>query len=106
MKNIGGHIKDLKESYMDMFGAECFHPVDIERFIEHTFVSGARSEREELTRWNNPDDHPKRGVNVLVKCNAYPGIHYIVGYWSGVCFYNSLNDRRIINVIGWREIHE
>lgn len=67
-------------------------------------IDGYEQAEKDLTRWNSPNDHPKRGTDVLVKQNAYPGIRYIVGYWSGVCFYNSFNDRKIINVIGWREI--
>lgn len=80
-----------------------YEVADIRR---EAFIAGAESEHKELTRWNSPDKPPKRGISVLIRCNAYPGIDYYVGYWSGVCFYTSLKDMRISNVIGWREIHE
>lgn len=73
------------------------------------YIAGAKSEREELTRWHDPKaDLPQRNVDVLVKLrDTYRGnkIHYSVGYINGACWFGD-SIGATDDVIGWREIHE
>lgn len=69
------------------------------------FCNGARSEHEELTRWNSPYEHPApnedgNARSVLMKFpDGDYGIGFYHDYWSDECDNN-------VSIIGWREIHE
>lgn len=74
--------------------------------MRNAFCMGAASEREELTRWNDPKYPPKDDKRVLLKLRiAYTKkIRYAVGYyyrqiWFGFAIGND-------KILGWREIHD
>lgn len=79
------------------------------------YLAGAKSEREELTRWHDPKEElPPIYDNVMVKYMALDGCEHVAIAWrsagdAGGCTYTisgtgvAINSR---NVIGWREIHE
>ena len=79
------------------------------------YCQGAKSEREELTRWHDPKEElPPIYDNVMVKYMALDGCEHVAIAWrsagdAGGCTYTisgtgvAINSR---NVIGWREIHE
>lgn len=103
-------IKEIEKAAVDYvqtlpFG-EYFHDLDIER----AFIAGAKSEREELTRWHDPKvELPKTDVEVLVMIHAdghtYDVMRYDQqGWWQkapggGWCAAEH-------TPIGWRHIHE
>lgn len=70
------------------------------------FSAGVQSEREELTRWNDPKDLPERDKDVLLKIQlvGYDELMYSIGYWNDSYFSNTLGHYG--EVIGWRPIHE
>jgi len=73
------------------------------------YLAGAKSEREEMTRWHDPNtDRPQRNVDVLIKLrDTYRDgkIHYSVGYINGAYWFGG-DIGGADEVIGWREIHE
>lgn len=76
-------------------------PVELKR----AFISGAKSEYIELTKWNSPNEHPTDN-------------HYVLGKFDGnrifrVIYYDDLwkewrltGTHEITWIVGWREIHE
>lgn len=75
--------------------------------IKESFEDGAKSEHEELTKWNSPDDIPDTNKIVLIKLNDTP--QYIFGYYNHQyeCWVNWSTEFFIKNsFVGWREIHE
>lgn len=75
------------------------------------FVAGAKSEHEELTRWNSPECPPDNDRDVLLKIRNADKIlpetcFFAVGFYSGTKFHISLVRHIPIDVVGWREIHE
>lgn len=73
---------------------------------EWGFIAGAQSEREELTRWRDPNEPPEHTNTVLLKlesetgCNSYITRRFMFGKIWGkpICFG--------CKVVGWRPIHE
>ena len=81
-----------------------------ENIVSDAFVAGAKSEREELTRWHDPKvDLPETDVEVLVMVHTdghtYDVMRYDQhGWWQkapggGWCAAKH-------TPIGWRHIHE
>lgn len=73
------------------------------------FSLGAKSEHDELTRWNSPDCPPEDDRAVLLKIKDtryFPDNHYFaVGFYDeGYCTTSAVHAE--IEVVGWREIHE
>ena len=73
-----------------------------------TFIAGAYSEHEELTKWYSPDNPPENDTPVLLKAIWKEGglIYYRVGRYRGGQYINDSCPSHNIDVIGWREIHE
>lgn len=73
-----------------------------------SFIAGAESEHEELTRWHDPKEElPPQGKMVLLKV-AF-GCHYQLAERGDECWWSPMDDEWGIpdsRVIGWREIHE
>ena len=69
------------------------------------FSLGAKSEHEELTKWNSPKEPPQDDRSVLMKIwvPSTNIIRYQVGHYENkwVGFLIGLD-----RIIGWREIHE
>ena len=69
--------------------------------IKESFEDGAKSEHEELTRWNSPDCPPEDNREILVKVkNGYNIASYNPD--KGYC----INSGFYTEILGWREIHE
>ncbi len=79
--------------------------------VENAFIIGARSEREELTRWRDPKvELPEDKIRVLVKADVgvVCAIHMGHGEFildTGVVGYIDADEDEC-NVIGWRPIWE
>lgn len=104
-------IEERYKSYIGTVGAECFQPKNIGNTMQNTFIAGAKSEHEELTRWNSPECPPDNDRDVLLKIKSdtrlFPDTNYFaVGFYSGVSFHISVARWATIDVLGWREIHE
>lgn len=103
MKTIEQRAKEYEES---LGYYNC-----MKQFPQEAFIAGAKSEHEELTRWNSPECPPDNDRDVLLKikhdielCPEY--FMYRVGFYDGK-LYRIANERdTTIEVIGWREIHE
>lgn len=73
------------------------------------FIAGAKSEHEELTRWNSPECPPdnKRQVLLKVKTSFVGKIYYKIGSFINGDYYESYSGRPLRpECLGWREIHE
>lgn len=69
--------------------------------IYAAFEKGAKSERDELLKWNNPKCPPEDYREILVKVkNGYNIASYNQG--KGYCIKGGF----YTEIIGWREIHE
>lgn len=78
-------------------------------FIELGFVAGAKSEHEELTRWNSPGFPPEDDRQVLLKVKTvFIGkIYYKVGSFINGDYCESSSGRSLkAECLGWRDIHE
>lgn len=87
-------------------GGTMEHAFDDNEFYREGFIEGAKSEHEELTRWNSPECEPKVNTPILLKMEGpRKDIIYRTGYF--IVDYVA-NDRTVYfyKVIGWREIHE
>lgn len=93
------------------------HSIDdneIARYQREGFIAGAQFEREELTRWNNPDDIlPPDEKNVIIK--IYNSRARVIFYAIGCVFGNEWDtdaDTQLAlcnpenKILGWREIYE
>ena len=76
--------------------------------VKEAFIAGAKSEHDELTRWNSPDNHPENDTPVLLKSIWKEGglIYYRVGRYRDGKYINDSCPSHNIDVIGWRKIHE
>ena len=77
-------------------------------YVANAFIDGAKSERELLTKWNNPEkDIPRDFKMLLLKTKSTIGDResYVIGYHCDNNYYSTTG---ICNarIIGWREIHE
>ncbi len=99
-----GTIEERAKAYEESLGFG--YRERMSRFPSDAFIAGAKSEHEELTRWNNPIDHPEEGIEVLCKYKSCSGrLHYITAWYSE--FHKGyMNDGYIRPILGWREIHE
>lgn len=71
------------------------------------FIAGARSEYNELTRWNSPDCPPEDRRPVLLKMtNAVNGLirYAVASYIAGRFLCPEMLPKN--EILGWREIHE
>ena len=68
------------------------------------FIAGAKSEYEELTRWNSPDDPPKDRRLILIKVNVFDEgiLYYVDRGFENADYILGPKDK----ILGWREIHE
>lgn len=70
------------------------------------FVEGAKWMRNELTRWNDPKEVlPEVDKMVLVKRKPDAPLPYDLAQYDGSCWIDSWCGL-MIDIIGWREIHE
>lgn len=82
------------------------------KLTECDFIAGAQSEREELTRWNDPNKPPTDEMRVIAKCVLPNGATLVTGAWYAVNEFPtgwSVDlDRTFENlhVLGWRPIYE
>lgn len=78
--------------------------------LEALFIAGAESERAELTRWNDPKEGmPEPNHIVLTKWKYKDGSGEIisVGGFNGEEWdAHAILYPELLNIIGWREIHE
>ena len=105
-------MKTIEERAKEFVQAPCTFKCDIceTRYIgmgclwkhdAEVFSLGAKSEHEELTRWNSPECPPEDHREILVKVkNGYNIASYNPdkGYCIKGGFY--------AEILGWREIHE
>lgn len=77
--------------------------------VKEAFIAGAKSEHEELTRWNNIEQPPEHSQGVLVKYenDDNPEIHI---YGVRPFMFGRVHGHHAhilgFHPIGWREIHE
>lgn len=105
MKTIEERAKEYEQSlgYYD-----CMN-----QWPQEAFIAGAKSEHEELTRWNSPECPPMHENEVLMNVKTAPDIYnYIVGCfrrytthaeWETPVWFIDFDKDEIL---GWREIHE
>lgn len=109
MKTIEERAEEYASQYCD---GDCALCDDICGRLRsgRSFIDGAESEREELTRWHDPKvELPETDVEVLVMVHADGHIYDVMrydqnGWWQkapggGWCAPNNAP-------IGWRHIHE
>lgn len=99
-------IEERARDYVKSEGGIGLHPDDHD-FIEDAFVAGAKSEHEELTKWNNPREFPNHDDQVLGKLKV--GGYKLIRKDSNQGVFIDLKTYLIIlpeDLIGWREIHE
>lgn len=96
MKTIGQRA----EEYISKFREE---PKSKEEHIQCVidFTAGAVSEREELTKWNSPDEPPMHEKTVLLKIKHGKLFYYSLGVYHRGEWNTDVAHNRII---GWREI--
>lgn len=86
--------------------------VNHKKATELDFIAGAQSEREELTRWNDPNKPPTDKMRVIAKCVLPNGATFVTGAWYAVNEFPtgwSVDlDRTFENlhVLCWRPIYE
>ena len=101
-------MKTIDERVQRYCAAECPNASkEVLTLVCRTFKDGAKSEREELTRWHDPKDElpwPRQPVIVCTSPKIYSIASYDTEYecWftedGGAC--------GRCEIIGWREIHE
>lgn len=93
-------------------GCECDSCYNIHGKCEHdAYIAGAKSEREELTRWHDPkEEMPEERRDVEVKTDkGKVSVCNMDLDELGHRFWNVSRTNYMIpdaNIIGWREIHE
>lgn len=72
------------------------------------FIAGAKSEHEELTKWNSPECPPEDDKLVIVKYRSRGFELYSIGDYDKNYGWSTQDEVRFNkdNIIGWREIHE
>lgn len=72
------------------------------------FVAGAKSEHEELTKWNSPECPPEDDKVVIVKYRSGGFELYSVGDYDKKYGWSTQDEVGFNkdDIIGWREIHE
>lgn len=71
--------------------------------VKEAFIAGAKSEHEELTKWNSPECPPEHSNTVLVKTPHGDTFYYSLGnYYQGQWHISAIHNE----ILGWREIHE
>lgn len=109
-------MKERVKEYLDMAWSNLegdFNEdhVTFENIVEEAFIAGAKSEREELTRWRDPKEElPENTMRVIV-CAQLPNKAILVtGGWYGTDpgedGWNIDINWKNLKVIGWRHIHE
>ena len=108
MKTIEERSEKYAEPVLQILGDEMINKSQLWLFEKHAFIAGAKSEHEELTRWNSLDNPPENDTPVLLKAIWKAGglIYYRVGRYRGGQYINDSCPSHNIDVIGWREIHE
>lgn len=72
--------------------------------VEEAFMAGAKSEYEELTKWNSPECPPDSTHEVLAKiCGGY---YKVVTFDLDSKMFRVSGTQEWIEIFGWREIHE
>lgn len=85
------------------------HAFDDNASYREGFINGAKSEHEELTKWNSPECPPdnRRQVLLKVKTSFIGKFYYKVGSFIGGDYCESYSGRPLkTECLGWREIHE
>lgn len=104
MKTIEERADEYVDAPCEKICSECTTLEASCRFYNDrlSFIAGAESEYEELTRWNSPECPPDdaREVLVKIKCNDYNVASYNQG--KGYC----IKEGFYTEILGWREIHE
>lgn len=74
--------------------------------VKEAFIAGAKSEHDELTRWNDPECEPKVNTPILLKMESPRNdIIYRTGFF--ICNYTAYDSNvYYYKVVGWREIPE
>lgn len=111
-------MKSIEERAYDRYtNDECYRDcencTDRELCLEAddvwAFIEGARSEHQELTKWNSPDNPPNNRGQVLlkVKTDFTNKIYYKIGNFIQGNYCESYSGMPLkTNCLGWREIHE
>lgn len=109
MKTIEERAKDYSYShgnlYMDSAEEEEIYRGD----LVEAFIAGAKSERNELTRWHDPKNELSENSMRVIVCAQLPnGARLITGGWYGAdpgeIGWNIDIDWKELEVIGWRPI--
>lgn len=99
-------IEERAKEYIKEGGSIGF-PLEDNYFFEEAFIAGAKSEHEELTRWNNPECPPdsKRPILLKIRIGLSEKIYYRVGHFvDGDYTYPG----RVLRTeyLGWKEIYD
>lgn len=113
-------MRTIEERARDFVDAPCDHrckncktvPADCRFYNDQmSFIAGAESEHDELTRWNDPHKPPVHENRVIVQAVLPNGALFVTGGWYAINEFPEgwsvdLNDRfENLSVIGWREIY-
>lgn len=111
MKTIEERAKEYAERMCEIISNEDFN------HVREDFSNGAKSEHEELTRWNSPEEYlpaPRRVVLLKLQNPHYFNIEkYAIGCRTLSDEWDVSDDKielslyeGTLKVVGWREIHE
>lgn len=94
------------------FGYEYPGAPTLENIFKDGFKTGVQSERDRLTKWNDPNKPPQHEKRVIVDAVLPNGARFVTGGWYAINEYPqgwSVDIDRVfenVSVIGWREINE
>lgn len=103
-KTIEERAKEYADPVLRTLGDEMINKSQLWLFEKRAFISGAKSEREELTRWNEPECPPDGPHEVLAK--IWDGYYKVVEFDSNINLYKVSGTKEWIEIFCWREIHE
>lgn len=99
-------MKTIEERAREYIYSNFLEEVTMRNEIGNAYIAGAESERADLTRWNDPKEVlPENDKMVLVKRKSDAPLPYDLAQYDGSCWIDSWCGL-MIDIIGWRQIHE
>lgn len=106
MKNIEERAEEHAAPALRLPDDEMINKSQLWLFEKQSFIAGAQSGHEELTRWNKSDVLPEDKQWIITKVvNENNGVLYYETTKFYSEYFNELEERRH-TLLGWRKIHE